>query len=247
MKTKLYLCLLGALCLFTACKKDEQSKTSTTTTTTTAPLVKDSIFFTINGKNYFANTVFNGSQVVSSANNVETFVNQQYLFSDSKDTVLAINNFLLSYNSDATTNAAPTIQFSFFKKFNIAEFHQKGILFSFLPMADQATMYAPGTYIFATDFMRRSNTSGVAIGISGVGATYSTKLLGQPSAITQSLENNSSFVVTSLTKVKNTDTDDSSYAQYILTGTFTATVFDANEQPMALTNGYIKIHVATFN
>lgn len=242
MKTKLYHFLLVGVCLFAACKKDKNATAVTTPRTTNSSEQLDSISFTVNGKDYaIVSAPSDGNTGWTSTNNVESYVNQQYQFSDTRDTDLFFNNIILSDTKNWPASGT-TVQVSFFKKFNnTTPNFNTGVIFYFLPAADQLKLYATGEHVFATDYMRRSNTDGVGLVVNGIGSTYSQKLLGETSAITQSMQNNSSFVITSLTKVKGTDT------KYLLKGSFNTTLFDGNEQPLSLTHGRISMIVTTYN
>ncbi|MGN6177694.1 MAG: hypothetical protein ACTHNW_00830 [Mucilaginibacter sp.] len=234
MKTKLYYYLLGAVCFFAACKKDG-TKPTPKTTVTTKPIT-DSISFTINGKNYYVNTPSDGGFGTIDANSVNTYSNQQWNYTSSKDSIMYFKNILLS-TTTAGEPDLPIVKLSFFRKYNRSSF-PNGNFFN-LDTADQLKMYTAGSYVFATDYMYSDFTSGVGIAVSGVGTSYTQKILGEPTTIIQSMQKNSSFVISSFTPVKGNE--------YLLIAKFNATLFDSNEQPINLTNGYIRLLIDVYS
>ncbi len=71
--------------------------------------------------------------------------------------------------------------------------------------------------------------------VGGMLSTYSPLPLAQPTTVNKSAQLNATFQVITF---KQTDTN-----QYLLEAKFSATVFDGNETPVNLTNGYVRLSI----
>jgi len=225
MKTKLYYCLLGVLCILSACKKDDNPKKQTQTQLT------DSLSYTINGKNYALTEPEGWEYGVAPAD--VTYDPATGHSTKNADSTMFLSEY--SFQSDRK-NPNDTLFFVgvyFFRKYALKD------MVTASPVnypVDQSALYAPGSYVFAADFIRNSTTNGVAINIGRIGQSYPTDYADQPTTITQAEEKNSSFVITSVTSISGSNS-------FWIQAKFNAVVFDVNEKPIPVTNGYARIKV----
>jgi len=228
MKTKLYHCLLVAICLFAACKKDDQAKKNTTPASTQ---ITDSVSYTINGKNYVLTLHDGGDYGTSPCNLVYDPVTGRT--SKDADSIMFFKEYSFKSNRQNRNDTVFVAAISFFRKYS-----SKSLITAHEPFypVDQSAMYAPGNHTVATDFIRTFSTNGVAIYVARVGRTYSYRFANQPTTVTQAQQANSSFVVTSLKPI-----DDQTYW---LEAKFNVTLFnDDTEEPIVLKNGYVRMKI----
>jgi hypothetical protein len=214
---------LFILCLIAGCKKDDKISPAVVKTETAA-IPTDSSSFIINGSTYTQST--QGMVLVGNAGanmKIDTVIDKnRYYSSGDKDSVFFYRSYALS-NEAATSS----VVFSFFKKYNINE-----MVSEFTP-ANKLDLFGLGEHPYAVDFLRENAHNGVAIAVNGVGQTYINSPLEIPTTITPGSENNSSFEITTFKKL-----DD---GEYLLEATFNAILFDKNENPVKLENGYVRM------
>lgn len=229
MKLKPYHLL--ALLLFAACKKDNNNNTvkptTPVTTNTQEVTVADSGSYTINGKVYRLNNIAQIQTGNSEADvKLDSVVSySQYKESSSKDSIYFFHTY------DLNGKGAQGLTLALFKKYSKYDMNKQ-----FVYMPNNLTdIFTPGNYVFAVDYMRENATNGVAIQIAGIGSTYSTNPLVVPTTITADKEKNAHFEITKLTHVTGN--------QYILEAKFDATLFDDDENPTNVDNGYIRLNI----
>jgi hypothetical protein len=221
MKNLIYLLLLSFA--FIGCKKDSKK-----TITPTLPAYKgDLASFTING-NLFSSDNQYQVQVGNDPTNVKLdSINKQnaYFYSGVKDSLLFSKQYGFS-----------NISVAFIKKYASKNLYDpKNILF--VP-ENTLELFTTGKRNYATDFKRQNKQEGVAIEAYVNGSflySYSTLLLRYPSTIAANAQNNSTFEITNLQKL-----DD---GNYMLEAKFNATLFDKDEKPTKIENGYIRMRV----
>ncbi len=223
MKYPPVYCALLFFCLFAACKKD--AKTNIIPIKVNHPaLLTDSVSFSIAGKTYALNTV-TGSAIGDGQANVKVDSSIYYAhISSDKDSVF----FWRSYKIENDTSTA---QVSFFKKYSKTDL-SAGILNIPVSVTD---LFLPGNYPFAVDYTRENAHNGVAIAVNGIGQSYSTKDVLTPVGIKQASENGSALTITSLTKMPN--------GLYLVEAKFNAILFDSNENPIKLEDGYLRLNL----
>jgi hypothetical protein len=125
------------------------------------------------------------------------------------------------------------MEISFFKKYSKKEMN-KNPFGMYVPI-DLLDLIHVGKYDFQVDYTRVNANNGVAIDLFGSGQTFSNRSLAEPTKIKQESENGTHFEVTTLKSLKS--------GGILLEGKFDAVIFDNNEMPQKVTNGYIRMRI----
>lgn len=242
---KLHILLpLAALLLGSSCKKqDPVTVPEIPEVVTKSPFLKDSTSFTINGKQY-TNALTNpgrsrgygnrGVNLQLSNTNGEWSISAGYneYWVGSADSVQYASN-----SSTWLKNSEGAITVSFIKKYKRDKalklgnmyFPRTGVLF-----------YTLGDYPYAVDFERAGKDEGVAIALSVNKeplTSYSQLSINKESKLTAESQVKSKFKILKIEEIKGTDF-------VVLEATFEATLFDKNENPIKVTDGFFRITTA---
>ncbi|MDB5150307.1 MAG: hypothetical protein JWQ57_4327 [Mucilaginibacter sp.] len=229
MKNLNLLLLLSLLSLFAACKKDAKTITETPEKPDPLELATDSGSYTLNGKVYTLQSSGVVKILTTEPNlKVDSVGKLGNYISGNKDSVFFARSYTL-FN----TNERTVMEISFFKKYDKKD-ATKGPLGFYVPK-DPLDLIHLGKYDFQVDYTRVNAHNGVAIDLFGNGQTFSNRSVSEPTQIKQESKNGSHFEVISFKPLKN--------GGALLEAKFNAVVFDKDEQPQKVTNGYIRMKI----
>lgn len=231
--------LIYAFLLFSAfasCKKDDnQATTPNKPTLPATTAIRDSVFYTIDGKTYSAGGVnINLSSAGAQDANRKLIYpdnTNKYLYSlvGSPDSVMYYQKSLI-----ATGNAR--IQVFFLKKY----IRQKAGATWMPGLSDVLKLFATGKHPLAEDFEWENSQNGIAISVSTNNENYLSynaynglNTVELPTGF----QKNSVFEITSFTKSASENG-----GGYNMEAKFTALVFDAAGHQKRLDNGYLRLH-----
>jgi hypothetical protein len=227
LKPLLFLCLLS---VFAACKKDAATP-QPFTPEQEEKAVTDSGSYTVNGKTYTLNSVGNFSVTNTDASlKIDSVVDHvNYYISGNKDSVFFARTYGIANYKDEGY-----MEISFFKKYSKTETHKDGTGLLYKPN-DPTDLFKVGKYNFQVDYTRANANNGVAVSIYKNGRSFITRSLAENTTINQESQNASHFEIISLKHLK--------YGAYLLEAKFNAVVFDGEEKPHQVTNGYIRMTI----
>lgn len=225
LKPLLFLLLFS---LFAACKKDDSKIQPQKPNIEEA--VSDSGSYTINGKTYTLSSSPDFSLTNTDASlKIDSVVDHVNYISGNKDSVFFARTYgIINYQDEGY------MQVSFFKKYSKAEMHKMGTSLFYLPN-DPLDLFKVGKYDFQVDYTRANAHNGVAVSLSKDGASFTNRTLSESTTIKQESQNASHFEITSLKHLKND--------AYLLEAKFNTVIFDAEEKPHQVTNGYLRITI----
>jgi hypothetical protein len=228
MKNLKPLLVLSILTLFAACKKDTNIVPETVKPDP-LELLTDSGSYTLNGKTYTLQS-FGIMRILNSDPNlkVDSVVDHVNYVSGNKDSVFFVRSYTLSNRDDGTV-----MEFAFFKKYSKTEMKKDG--FGMYIPNNLLDLIHVGKYDFQVDYTRLNAHDGVAIDLHRDGQTFSNKFISETTQIKQADENGSHFEVTNFKLIKS--------GGALLEAKFDAVIFDSDEKPQKVTNGYIRVHI----
>jgi hypothetical protein len=215
--------------LLTACTKDKKIIPETPEKPDPLELVADSGSYTLNGKVYTLQS--SGSMRVLNADpnlKVDSVINRAAYISGNKDSVFFARTYALT-----KVKGGGLMEISFFKKYSKKEMN-KNPLGMYVPI-DLLDLIHVGKYDFQVDYTRVNANNGVAIDLFGSGQTFSNRSLAEPTQIKQESENGTHFEVTTFKSLKS--------GGILLEAKFDAVIFDNNEMPQKVTDGYIRMRI----
>lgn len=131
------------------------------------------------------------------------------------------------------------ISFSFIKNYKRANLMQRG---GFYVPNLYENYYAAKSYPYAIDFGRQGKDEGVAIewgNYQKSGSSFSPLSINKSSKLTADSQTGSSFKITKVEEVKGTD-------YVILEATFEANLFDEKEQPVKISQGFLRLRTLKY-
>lgn len=131
------------------------------------------------------------------------------------------------------------ITFSFIKNYKKENMMQRGSFY--LPNLNEK-YYDVKSYPYAIDFGRQGKDEGVAIEWGNYkkgGSSFSPLSINQSSKLTADSQTGSSFKITKIEEVKGTD-------YIILEATFEANLFDEKEQPIKISQGFLRLRALKY-
>jgi len=240
---KLHILLpLAAVLLVSSCKKQEATVAAPEPPEVIkkSPFLQDSTSFTVNGKHY-TNELINPGFSRGYGNRG---VNLQLGTTDGEWSITTGNNEYwvgsadsVQYASDSRTmlkNSEGVIKVSFIKKYKKEKTLKLGSMY-YPRTGDQ--FYTLGDYRYAVDFERTGKDEGVAIALSVNNETltsYSQLSIYKESKLTAESQSKSKFKILKIEEIKGTDF-------IVLEAAFEATLFDENENPVKVTDGFFRI------
>lgn len=241
MKKFQILLPLAAVLLGSSCKKqDPVAAPEAPEVIKKSAFLQDSTSFTVNGKHY-TNALINPGFSRGYGNRG---VNLQLSTTNGEWSIAAGNNEYwvgsadsVQYSSDSKTmlkNNEGVIKVSFIKKYKKEKALKFGSMY-YPRTGDQ--FYTLGDYHYAVDFERTGKDEGVAIELSVNNETltsYSQLLMYKESKLTAESQSKSKFKILKIEEIKGTDF-------VVLEASFEATLFDKNENPVKITDGFFRI------
>jgi len=206
--------------------------------------VNDSVSFIIDGKLYATNSItsYFSSMYGNSGTNLKLSDKQGDFYRSSWQA----NKYWVG--------AADSVQYYSGSKIQTDDF---GITFWFIRnykranMMQRANFYVPNlyenyysvkSYPYAIDFERQGKDEGVAIKCGNYkkgGTSFSPLSINEKSNLTADSQKGSSFKITKVEEVKGTD-------YVILEANFEANVFDEKEQPIRISNGFLRLRTLKY-
>lgn len=237
---KLHLLLpLAAVLLASSCKKkDDVSAPESPEVITKSAFRPDSTSFTIDGKRY-TNALINPSASRAYGNRG---VNLQLSTTPGDWSIGVGNNYWVGdpdsvqyYSSTKTSlEKSGSAVFSFIKKYRRANALKLGNMY--LPNTG-SEFFTLGDTPYAVDFERGGRDEGVAIELlvnNEKLTTYSQVEIYDKSKLTAESQKTSKFKILKIEEIKGTNF-------IVLEASFEATVFDKNEHPVKVTDGFFRI------
>lgn len=196
-------------------------------------LLKDSVSYTVNGKNYVSNQIERGETFTTQSNaKITSGANFNYLIQGDKDSIL----FVRTYASKANNSF---MVFSFIKVYANSETEltneNNGGYLNY--PKNKAGMFSPGMYKYATDLFRNNSISGVAIRVindHGEFKSYGQLDLSKPASVTQNDQRDSKFEIMNIQKRKS---------DYLIEAKFNLNTFNEDKQAQKIENGYLRFSV----
>lgn len=241
MKKLRILLPLVAVLLGSSCKKQNPiTAPEIPEVITKSAFLPDSTSFTVNGKHYINRLI----RPASSRGYGNRGVNLQLSPTDGEWSISFGNSEYwvgsadsVQYSSDSRTwlkGDEGFIEVSFIKKYKRERALKLGSMY-FPRIGDQ--FYTLGDYRYAVDFERTGNDEGVALRLSVNNETltsYSQLSINNKSKLTAESQRNSKFKILKIDEIKGTDF-------VVLEATFETTLFDKNENPVKVTDGFFRI------
>lgn len=241
---KLHIILpLAGVLLGSACKKQATVVApEPPEVITKSAFLQDSTSFTVNGKHY-TNELINPGFSRGYGNRG---VNLQLGTKDGDWSISTGNNEYwvgsadsVQYASDSQTmlkNSEGAIKVSFIKKYKREKTLKLGSMY-YPRTGDQ--FYTLGDYRYAIDFERTGKDEGVAIALFLSSqmltlTSYSPLSIYKKSKLTAESQSKSKFKILKIEEIKGTDF-------IVLEAAFEATLFDGNENPVKITDGFFRI------
>lgn len=231
MKHLLLPCSVAFLLALTSCKKNNSDELPAIVKAEVTPA--DSASFTINGKLYTAINIKSFGSGSAPANESVDALTNVVNWVGSPDTVTYFRN----YTFTDFTNAEGALNISFVKKYAKAALNQVSTSALYYP-TNPIELFTVGQHPYAIDFERERSHNGIAIKttLANGGTSYSQIFLGNNTKLTASAQSNSTFQVTSVTKLKN--------GAYILQANFSVNLFDNNDNLVTrIENGYVRMQL----
>ncbi|MFD2284679.1 hypothetical protein GJU39_03225 [Pedobacter petrophilus] len=231
MKIKNLLSLGMVLLCFAACKKDDAIIEPPIDKPDPLALLGDSASYTINGKLITVNKVnsFGGFNLQPNSK-VDSIVKYTHYISGDKDSIMFGQRYDIhdvDYHND--------ISVVFAKKFNKKNMNSNNGIWSNTPK-NYLEMFYTGNYPYAVDLYKENTQNGIAIFVRNEKQFFKTSgqdYFGSATTITKDAQKDSKFEVIKLTKLKT--------GSYMLEAKFSATIFDENEKPKKVENGYLRL------
>ena len=239
MKNLYFLLFLAIILVASSCKKDSPVAPKNTGPRKVTEAVNDSVSFVVDGK-FYANpsdyTPFSfafgnkGTDLKLSSTPGDWFLsgNNNMYWVGAADSVQYFSGFKTLLN-----NNSAGIEFSFIKNYRRANILYSG---SFYVPNTYENFYALGDNKYAVDFGREGKEQGVAISLGTGGkslTSFSQLWISDASTLTAESQQNSSFKITKIEAVKGTN-------NIIIEATFEANLFDKDEKPVKITNGFLR-------
>jgi len=229
MKLVNFAGLAIVLLMLSACKKE----THVLEPENSLELLKDSAFYTVNGKQYVSSQIEKATTLTTQSNmKITSGVNFNYLLQGDQDSLLFTRSF--------TIKAKNSFMILYFiKVYNNAEteFASENNGGWLKYPKNRTDIFSQGTYRYATDFWRNNSISGIAIRIindNGEFKSYGQSDLGKPASVIQADQRDSKFEIISIQKRKS---------DYLLEAKFNVTVFDDNKKVQRIEDGYLRFSV----
>ena len=227
MKPVNFLWLFVVLLTLSACKKENTVQEPSLT------LTKDSVSYTVNGKEYVSNKIERGSTFTTQSNTkITSGVNFNYLIQGDKDSILFVRNFTIKADKSFMI-------LSFIKVYNNVETEStnenNGGYLNY--PKNKTDIFSTGMYRYSTDFWRNNSISGIAIRMindNGDFKSYGHSDLNKPASVTQTDQKDAKFEIINIQKRE---------FDYLLEAKFNLNVFDDNEQVQKIENGYLRFSV----
>jgi predicted small lipoprotein YifL len=231
MKFKKLLGLGMVLLCLAACKKENPLIEPPVEKPNPLESLSDSASYVIDGKLISVNKVnsFGGFNFQPNSK-VDSIVNYAQYISGDKDSIMFGQKYDihdLDYVND--------ISIVFAKKFNKNNMNSNNSLWSNTPK-NYLEMFYTGNYPYAVDLYKENSQNGIAIFVRNENRYFKTSgpdSFGQPTSIKKDAQKDSKFEVTKLVKLKS--------GGYFLEAKFAATIFDGNEKPRKIENGYLRL------
>lgn len=231
MKISQFWCVVFALCLFAACKKDRTTLPSEVSKPDPLLALGDSCSFLVAGKSYtlMSQSPFSIRNAPANRNKLDSVVKGIKYYSGDKDSI-AFNRNYIFFNNAAGTN----FRIYFIKKYNKKDMELNKL--NLLQPKNGEELFQPGQYNYAVDYGREDATDGIALEFSDGDTfySYSKAFIGRPALITKESQQHSKFET--IRFVKRTD------GTYLLEAKFNVTVFDKDEVVKKnIENGYMRL------
>lgn len=159
------------------------------------------------------------------------------------DTLLYSAFYQIGYSSIPNSTQGGNLKITLVKKFGKNQLKPSAGIWVFRPVSDTLLYYPKGQRLYAVDYDRFNSQNGVVLqvmGNTGNMRTYSYKPVSVSTAISNGSQKDSKFEITNVYWVPASD---GWLDRHILEAKFTATVFDNDERPHRLENGYLRLHV----
>ncbi|MDN3587939.1 hypothetical protein QWY86_14755 [Pedobacter aquatilis] len=230
MKIKNLLRLSMALLVLAACKKESPIEPPVEKPDLLT-LLGDSASYTIDGKLIKVNKVnsFGGFNLQPNSK-VDSIVKYAQYISGDKDSIMYGQRYDIH---DVDYNNQISVVFA--KKFNKNNMNSNNSLWSNTPK-NYLEMFYTGNYQYAVDLYKENTQNGIAIFVRKERQSFKTSgpdYFGRATTITKDAQKDSKFEVIKLNKLKN--------GGYMLEAKFTATIFDDQEKPKKIENGYLRL------
>lgn len=127
------------------------------------------------------------------------------------------------------------LRFFFAKKYR--NYAENGTLSTFVPQ-NELDVFGVGKYPYAVDLEKENTQNGIVIEILSNKQFLKTNgpdLFGVPTLINKDAQKGSTFEVTKLTNIESD--------VYLLEAKFSATLFDHEEKPKKVENGYLRLRI----
>lgn len=222
---------IAVLISFTACKKNNSVIEQEPEKQESFGSVRDSAFYVIDGKASSVNLTNGYSTSFLQPNaKVDSIVNYNMFISGDKDSVMYVRTFYI-HDSDYDNQ----IKVSFAKKYR--NYADNGTLLTFVPQ-NELDVFGVGKHPYAVDLEKENTQNGIVIEILSNRKHLKTNgpdLFGVPTLINKDAQKGSTFEVTKLTKLEAD--------VYLLEAKFSATLFDDEEKPKKMENGYLRLRI----
>ncbi len=223
---KLQILLFSIASLLFSCKKDVNQNMSPIDLNKPDPLtlLQDSVSFTLNGKAYVFRRLAQGGYGSIPTND--------------KDSVIFKSAFYF-----VSVKGDEKVHFFFNKKYAKAKMSKKGDFYVPVNYMDQ---YPKGDQKYALDFNRGNSMSGMAIEFDDRGYgpsdegdasffSYIKAPINKPTSIGSDSQRLSKFEITEIKQLKD--------GSHLIEAKFNAVLFDQDEKPVKLENGYMRLGV----
>ena len=242
-KTRLFLAISVLLVGFTSCKKTDMIDLPSHVDVTKLTALSDSCSYTLDGISYIHYQAYEAGRRNAGAN-LDT-MNGDWKWDS--DTLQYVASYSIG-SPGVNAGSGGGLKVSFVKKF--AKSQLTRIMFPGIvgPLSDTLLYYPKGEQKYAVDYDRFNSQNGVTLeiitgnigGVKSVLRTYSTEMVHFPTTINTDSQKNSKFEITN---VHFFPANGGWLDSHILEAKFSAVLFDKDEKPYRLENGYLRIHI----
>jgi len=241
VKNLYFLLPIAAILLVSSCKKDSPVITKTPDVAVVKRLNTDSVSFIVNGKLYTNSSDYGyfSREYGNSGTNLKlsSSPGDWYISGGKKDTYWVGTADSVQYHSSSLATLKGDdggIRFAFIKNNKRANMLLRGAFY--VPNINE-NLYTLNDYKYAIDYGREGKDDGVAITFLNAGqimSSYSPISINAKSTLTAESQKDAKFKITKIEEVKGTD-------NVIIEATFEANLFDKDEKPTKVTNGFLRL------
>ncbi|MHA6249506.1 hypothetical protein ACXYMU_16300 [Pontibacter sp. CAU 1760] len=190
--------------------------------------LKDSVAYTLDGKHYTCDTryIFGRGNLGANRDNTTGYYQA--------DTVMHYTEYGFAKKQKDNSNNG-NVSIYFIRKYAKNQMTPSATVPAMLQPKNIADHYKLGQYRYASDFLHDNRQNGVKISVSRVNGYSSEDLSTLPAVPAPNSQDNSTFAITRFEAVGD--------GSYLLEAKFTANVFDANQTPTRVENGYMRFRV----